>query len=121
MDADPARTAARRGRRIDRLGPDCACAICGYRNTFALIRVSRTLLEAHHVFCRKRDSETTVVLCRNCHAEITEDLMRAGIHMVRERDPRKRAGYMLRSSAVFFKKYAESIDNLGRELLEKRK
>lgn len=47
--------------------------------------------------------------------------MRAGIPMVRERDPRKRAGYMLLSGAVFFKKYAESIDKLGRKLLEEHK
>lgn len=108
-------------RRIERLGDDCACALCGYRNPFALIVVSRTLLEAHHVFGRKRDSESTVVLCRNCHAEITELIRRAGIPMKRERDPRKRAGYMLRSGAVFFQKYAESIDKLGRELLEDHK
>jgi hypothetical protein len=79
------------------------------------------VLEAHHDFGRKRNWGLTVVLCRNCHAELTEDLMRAGIPMVRERDPRKRAGYMLLSGAVFFKKYAESIDKLGRKLLEEHK
>ena len=121
MDVEPARTAARRRRRIERLGPDCACALCGYRNPWALILVSRTLLEAHHVFGRKRDSKSTVVLCRNCHAEITEDLRREGIPMKRERDSIKRTGHMLRSGAVFFKKYAESIDKRGRELLEDHK
>lgn len=121
MDADPARTAARRRRKIERLGHDCAGALCGYRNPCALIVASRTLLEAHHIFGRKHDSGSTVVLCRNCHAEITEDLMQAAIPMKRERDPIKRAGYMLRSGAVFFKTYAESIDKRGRELLEVHK
>ena len=118
MDADPARTAARRNRRIEHLGPDCACALCGYRNPFALVAVPRTLLEAHHLFGRKRDLGLTVTLCRNCHAEVTEDLRKAGIPMVRERDPVKRAAYALLSGAVFFRKYAETIEKLGRELLE---
>ena len=121
MDADPARTAARHRRRIERLGTDCACALCGYRNPCALIVVSRTLLEAHHVFGRKRDWGSTVVLCRNCHAEITEDLMRSGIPMVRERDPRKRAAYALLSGAMFFRKYADGIEKLARGLLEDHK
>lgn len=121
MDADPARTAARRRRRIERLGPDCACALCGYRNPSALVLVSRTLLEAHHVFGRKRDWGLTVVLCRNCHAEITEDLMRAGVPMVRERDPRRRVAFALLSAAVFFKKYANSLEKLGRHLMEEQK
>ena len=85
------------------------------------MRVARTLLEAHHLSGRKRDRELTVVLCRNCHGEITEELRRAGIPMTRERNPVKRAGYMLRSGAVFFRKYAESIDKRGQELLEGHK
>lgn len=121
MDVDPARTAARHRRRLDRLGPDCACALCGYRNPSALIRVSRTLLEAHHVFGRKRDSELTVVLCRNCHAEITEDLRRSGIPMVRERDPRKRVAYALLARAAFLEKEVESMKRFAELLLEEHK
>lgn len=119
MDADPARTAARRKRRLERLGPESACALCGESDPVVLIVVLRTLLQGHHVFGWKRDPKCTVILCRNCHAKVTEDLLKAGVPMVRERDPRKRAAYALLSGAVFFKRYADSIEKLARELLEK--
>lgn len=119
MDADPARTAARRGRRIGRLGPGCTCALCGYRNPYALIRVSRTLLEEHHNFGRKRDSESTVTLCRNCHAEVTEDLLREGVPMKRERDPRTRVAYALLAQAVFDRKRADAQERFAQLLLRR--
>jgi hypothetical protein len=106
---------------VTRLGSDAACVLCGYQNPFALIAVPRTLLEAHHIFGRKRDPKSTVKLCRNCHAEITEELRRAGVPMVREHDPRKRAAYALLGGGVFFRKYADSIEKLARELLEERR
>jgi len=78
----------------------------------------RTLLQADHVFGRKRDPETTIIICRNCHAEITEDRMRAGIPMRRERDTNKRIAFMLRALSVLFKKLSESMDKMSQDLLE---
>jgi hypothetical protein len=41
--------------------------------------------------------------------------------MVRERGPRRRVAYALLSAAVFFKKYVESLEKLGRSLMEDQK
>ncbi|HEX5423905.1 MAG TPA: hypothetical protein VFW94_10175 [Candidatus Acidoferrales bacterium] len=41
--------------------------------------------------------------------------------MTRERDSTKRTAYALLSAAVFFRKYAESLDKLAKELLERDK
>ena len=59
-----------------------------------------------------------VTLCRNCHAEVTEDLRRAGVSMIREPDPIERLSYALLASSVFFRKYAESLEKQARNLLE---
>jgi len=79
MTPDPIRTDARNAARDRRHGSDAACGLCGYRNPDALVRVNRTLLEAHHVFGRANDAELTVPLCRNCHAETTEAQLAAGV------------------------------------------
>lgn len=112
-----------RKRRTKRFVPRTKREAQVFEKVLAAISLSRRegLLEAHHVFGRKRDWELTVVLCRNCHAEITEDLMRAGIPMVRERDSRRRTAYALLSAAVFFKKYVESLEKLAQNLMGDRK
>jgi hypothetical protein len=79
MDPNPIRTDARRARRERTLGPGAACALCGYANPDGLLRVKCSLLEAHHVCARANDPELTVVLCRNCHAEVTEGQRAAGV------------------------------------------
>jgi hypothetical protein len=79
MDPNPIRTDARRARRTRILGPDAACALCGYLTPEALIPMKRTLLEAHHVCTRDNDPDLTVPLCRNCHAEMTEAQRAAGV------------------------------------------
>jgi hypothetical protein len=81
--------------------------------------MSRTLLERHHTFGRKRNSETTVVLCRNCHAEITEDLLKGRIPMKRERDPNRRVAYALLARSVFLKKEMESMERFAELLLRR--
>ena len=78
---------------------------------------SRTVLQEDHVYGRKRDSDSTIVLCRNCHAEITEDRMREGIPMRRERDSRKLIGFMLRARSTFLRKDAETMSKLAKQLL----
>jgi hypothetical protein len=118
VDVNPTATAVRERRRIERLGPNPVCPFCGYSNPVGLMRRLRTLLQADHIFGRKRDSETTIVICRNCHAEITEDRMRAGIPMRRERDPVKRVAFMLLGLSVLFAKLAESMQKAAEDLLE---
>ena len=42
-------------------------------------------MENHHVAIEKHDSAVTVLLCRNCHSEVTENLRQSGRqHAVRE-------------------------------------
>jgi hypothetical protein len=77
---------------------------------------SRTLLQEDHVYGRERDSESTIVLCRNCHAEITEDRMREGIPMRRECDPKRLIGSMLRARSTYLEKEAETMRRLARLL-----
>jgi hypothetical protein len=77
----------------------------------------RTLLQNDHVYGRERESGLTITLCRNCHAEITEDRMREGIPMRRERDPRKRIAFILRARATFLRKDAETMSELAKLLL----
>ena len=120
MDVDPARTAARRKRRVERLGVGCECAFCGYANPYALIRASRTLLEAHHAEGIKRNPDMTVVLCRNCHAEITEALARV-VPMKRERDPVERVAGSLLALSIFHAKEAEALAKLAQTLLRRIK
>ena len=118
VDAEPARTAARHRHRIGRVGLGSVCFFCGYSNPLALMARSRTVLEADHTYGRKRAPGSTIVLCRNCHAEITEDRLRAGIPMQRERDSRKRIALMLLARAVYLRKDAETMENLADQLLD---
>jgi hypothetical protein len=117
VDADPISTAHRRRRRLDRLGPNSVCYFCGYSNPIALMRCSRSLLERDHIYGRKRDSESIIVICRNCHAEITEDRMREGVPMRRERDPQMLIAYRLLARSIFQQKDAVSMRDMALQLL----
>lgn len=79
MDPNPIRKDARNARRGRALGPSAACLFCDYRNPHGLVRTNRSLLEAHHVCGKANDADLTVVLCRNCHAEVTEGQRTAGV------------------------------------------
>jgi hypothetical protein len=79
MIPNPIRSDARKAQRGRTLGPNAACILCGYRNPDALLRVRRSLLENHHVCAKANDAELTVVLCRNCHGEVTEGQRITGV------------------------------------------
>jgi len=96
-------------RRLKRLGPDPVCILCGHANPFALIPVRRSWLEQHHVVCRQHDRDLTVPLCRNCHAEITELLLREGADTRFEPNRVVRVALMLRALAVFFEMLAPKL------------
>lgn len=104
-------------RRKERIGSDAVCAFCGYKNPVAMMSRPRPLLEAHHVFGRHLDSQFTVGLCRNCHAEITEDLRRAGVPMKRETNRIKRVALMLIALSTFMKKAGEAMSHIAKLLL----
>jgi hypothetical protein len=117
VDANPIATARRRRRRLDRLSPDSFCFFCGYSNPIALMRRPRSLLQKDHVYGRKRDSESMIVICRNCDAEITEDRMREGVPMRRERDPKMLVAYRLLARSTFQRKDADAMRDMAMQLL----
>ena len=72
----------RRAKSEIELGDNPVCAKCGYsQQPRCLKAVKKSLLETHHIFGKANDPEATVILCRNCHGEITESNRDAGISM----------------------------------------
>jgi len=68
----------------------------------------RRFFEEHHVFGWMIDVGTTLALCFNCHALITEGLLQAGIRMKRESDPIKFARVVFRALAVHFRMLSDA-------------
>jgi hypothetical protein len=119
MDRNPSATAARLMRRLKRLGPEPVCVLCGYSNPFGLIRCHRSLLEKHHPVLMIHDSEFTVSICRNCHAEVTESLLQEGINPCFEPDVGKRTALRLIALAVFLESLAPALRRWANSLKEK--
>jgi len=119
---DPIRTARRRTQRVERLGSDAFCLLCGYRCLEALTQASRRwveargvtkerinrLLEQHHMFGAAHDPNLLLTVCLNCHREITEGLAREGVSMYPDNDQQKLIILVLRASAVLFDFLARS-------------
>jgi len=117
-------------KRRQRLGTDMyVCLFCGYIDPVALIRVTEewlrqqgvpsSLFEDHHAVGEKHDPHTTILLCRNCHANATEGLLRAGVSMRPEPDPVDRVAMMLDGWAVFHEDEATAERRMA-ELLRSR-
>jgi hypothetical protein len=121
-DQYPIRTARRKALREERLGKDALCLFCGYGCLESLTKVSRNwleskgiskdwidhLLEDHHSLGEAHDPDLIVILCLNCHREITEGLAREGVSMRPEKNVSKLVVLMLRASGVFFEALAKS-------------
>src|SRR6266542_5037088 len=84
IEDNPIANAARKEQRKQRLGDNAKCTLCPETNPAALIMKNRTLLEKHHVLARQNDSELIIVLCRNCHAKLTESQLDAGVLSTRD-------------------------------------
>jgi hypothetical protein len=101
MSGDPIGDDVRKLRRARRLGPDAACVVCGETNSEQLRRISRSLLEQHHLAGRANVSELTVVVCRNHHAQLSEAQRSSGVNLRggAPRGPGARAAALLRGLA----------------------
>ena len=99
-DRDPIASAVRQAKRSRRVGTDAACVLCGYHTPESLLPVRRTLLERHHVAGCANDADLTVVVCRNCHGELTEALRDAGVSMKGPPNPVIATIQLLRGLAV---------------------
>jgi hypothetical protein len=69
----------------------------------------RTMFEKDHVVGRAHDPEFTFPICRNCHAIITDERLRAGISMLPETDDNERAVLRLEALGLFEEKTAEAL------------
>ena len=104
-DQRPIRTARRKARRDERERLGLAATPCVH------------CIEEHHVLGQNHDSQLTVPLCEKHHREIHEQMLRAGVSLEYERDPRKRAAMALRAMAVFKRaegqKEGDALDRLA--------
>jgi hypothetical protein len=120
IDKYPIRTAAREMRRLERLGDGpLVCVLCEYVDPVALIPVTEewlrakgvpsSLFEDDHVVGRAHDPKFIFPICRNCHAVLTEDRLRAGVSMRPAPDQNTRDVLRLEGLAVFHEKTAEAL------------
>jgi hypothetical protein len=108
-DQRPIRTVLRRVRRLNRIGSDDPiCLYCGCSEVALLRPVTKRFLEAHHLLGESHDPKLIVLLCRNCHYLATENLLRADVSMLPERDQLKRAAIMLRALSVHHRILADT-------------
>lgn len=121
-ETDPLGKALRKGRRQRRLGENPACVFCGETSPEALRRVKRKILERHHVAGIANDPQLTVVLCRNCHAKLTEGQLDHGLALDHDQDrgTLERLEQVLRGLALFFSELSIRLvgwaDELARQL-----
>jgi hypothetical protein len=100
-DRQPIRTARRkvRQRERERLGlATTPCVLC---------------INQHHVVGQNHDSQLTVPLCEMHHREIHEQMLRAGISLQYESDPRVRVAMALRAMAVHSRAEADAMDRMA--------
>ena len=122
MDYFPNATALREARRLQSLGDiPSVCAFCGYDGLVITVTakwlkahgVPRKFLEDHHVVGRKHDPKLIIPLCRNCHGECDEGLLREGIGNRFKRDPRERIALTLEAQAAFYEDFAKAQRRLA--------
>jgi len=127
VDSDPFRTARRNMRRRARFGSipqacilcpclDLAALISGTRSELEAKGIPRTLFEGDHIVGRAHDPEFVFSICRNCHALVTDERLRAGISMLPEPDRNERAALRLDALALFEEKIAEALRRWAKEI-----
>lgn len=106
--SDPVGEAVRDQRRRERLGEEAACVICGFSNLRALVPADVHVVEQDHVYGRQRDPVTTIALCRNHHAILTESRRDAGVPMQPGPDALEESAMISRSLGLALKRLGES-------------
>jgi hypothetical protein len=125
----PLRAARRKAGRLAKLqakpGEQPICLFCGCAEPMLLRPITkrffkkhRRFFEEHHVFGWMLDSGTTLALCFNCHALVTEGLRQAGVEMKRETDPLKFAQAIFRSQSVHLRILGEACWKFANQLDE---
>ena len=118
MEKDPAKNDRRRSRRARKLGEDAACILCGYHRCLTgLKQVDRRFLEEHHLLGWVTDDTLTASLCRNCHAEVTEDQLTDGFDFrSAERSAEDEARYLLLASGRFLSRLGPRMTDVAYRL-----
>ncbi len=109
MNPNPIANDARRGTRQRRLPAEAVCLLCGIANP-AVLRTS--ILDEHHPLSRRIAPDLTVVLCRNCHDLVHEDLRDHGV------DLRQPAGSILEQIVLLLTAAGTFLAHLGHTLTE---
>lgn len=103
----------RQEAQLQKLGSDKpVCCLCGYADPTGLIKADKTLLEKHHL--AGRHEGPTVLVCRNCHAELT-DVQQSDDKRFNspDRTPLVTAAAFLEGLANFFKLLAITLTYLA--------
>ena len=125
MDRNPRKTAGRRARRYQRLGPDAWCRWCGEGSPETLREVASpeiadrlhgALLERHHVLGCAYDSDLTLILCLNCHALATEDQLRLEVPLEPSDNTLDRLIACGRGLSAFLQSSQYAVERRNREL-----
>ena len=105
----PLKAERRRQRRLaDLRTENPCCPLCG--------ETALECLEVHEIAGFRRDADSQIVICRNCHRKLTSRLLDAGIPMVRESCPRQRTAQCLRALAVTMRAEADGLDRWAHSL-----
>lgn len=94
------------------------CCLCGEQDMTMLINAPKSIFEEHHI-CGAHDGET-VVICRNCHARLTDEQLDWPIKIFDNSRTleMKAVGFflglasILEMLATLCKKYANALYNL---------
>jgi hypothetical protein len=117
MEENPLKSQVRREKRVNKLGANAVCCICGYANPTALVLAGRTLLENHHAAGKVHDPKPTVPICRNCHAELTAGLLDAGADMRKQPTVLERLAIILLSLGTLFVALGEAMYRYADDIL----
>ena len=115
IDRAPNRTALREARRLQRLGRSPSiCAFCSYQGPviamtlkgLKALGVSKKFLEDHHPSGENHDPGLKIPICRNCHWECTEGLLRTCVRMRPVQHKNESIALTLEAQATFFENFA---------------
>ena len=104
-DKNPKKTARRKSRQRRRLPADALCIVCGESAPVAL--------EKHHPMGRAHEPDTTVPLCKNCHAKATEGQLDEEVPLSATDNLPDRIGAIFDALAAFFRFLADAFNRLA--------
>ena len=100
-------------RRSRSLGPTARCLLCPQSDPRALGRYPRAILEEHHVVARLNDDELTAVLCRNCHAVLTDRQEDWDHRLLAPETPLERLAALLQGAVDWLLQLARKMTDLA--------